>query len=253
MLSRLKAMFERAFACRIYRTSLPRGVDLAYDIERDFGRNAVSTILDVGANVGQSARHYVMAFPGARICCFEPVASTFAQLAKNVSRLPQVRTFEVGLGAEDGYSNINVGADSRLSSVTTNRPGDTSQRIQITTLDRFCAANQIAEIDLLKIDTEGYELAVLRGGAGALKAGRVKFVQIEAAPSDATGYFVGFGSVMAYLSGFGYELYGIYDQTSHWTGRKALLFFNLVFISPQMLEEPSFVDVMKSSCPDSPV
>src|SRR5262249_21173950 len=45
--------------------------------------------------------------------------------------------------------------------------------------DGFCQAHGIAQIDVLKVDAEGHDLAVLQGAEGLLAGGRVKFVFVE--------------------------------------------------------------------------
>jgi FkbM family methyltransferase len=244
MLQALKRTVETLLGCRIYRSSLPRGVDLFYDLARDVGLAQFRTVFDVGANVGQSALAYARAFPNAEIFCFEPVADAYAELAKATAPFARVRCFDIGLGAVEGPAQIHVAADSRVSSIPHRRPGDTPLEIRLATLTGFCRAHGVAQIDLLKIDTEGFELSVLQGAAELLSSGAVRFIQVEAAPARQSGYFVALDEFTEYLRGFGYELYGVYGQTPHWSGRKSLLYFDLVFVSPALLREPSFIAAM---------
>ena len=55
----------------------------------------------------------------------------------------------------------------------------TPEPVTVSTLDAFCSENEIATIDLLKIDTEGTDLEVLRGGERMLREGRIRFVVTE--------------------------------------------------------------------------
>jgi hypothetical protein len=48
-----------------------------------------------------------------------------------------------------------------------------------TTLDVFCEENSIGSIDILKIDTEGFDLIVLQGAERMLQNGRIKFIHVE--------------------------------------------------------------------------
>lgn len=61
------------------------------------------------------------------------------------------------------------------------RFGQASRRIGVhcTTLDRFCADNGIDAIDVLKIDTEGFELEVLKGAQDVLNRRRIRFIYAE--------------------------------------------------------------------------
>jgi hypothetical protein len=51
--------------------------------------------------------------------------------------------------------------------------------VQATRLDDYAAENRLDRIDLLKADTQGYELEILRGATGLLNAGRIKAIYCE--------------------------------------------------------------------------
>ena len=54
------------------------------------------------ANVGERSKEYASAFSGSRVYCFEPVATTFADLERNVEGLSNCRCFQFGFGEEAG-------------------------------------------------------------------------------------------------------------------------------------------------------
>ena len=54
-----------------------------------------------------------------------------------------------------------------------------SKRVEIETLDGYCGAHGIERIDLLKIDVEGHELDVLRGGEATFSRRGVRLVTFE--------------------------------------------------------------------------
>lgn len=79
--------------------------------------------------------------------------------------------------------------------------------VQCSTVDGFCNENDIGRIDLLKVDTEGSELLVLRGAEKMLSQGRVRFVYIEFSTllpqiGIAGGALV---PIAEYLTQFGFE------------------------------------------------
>jgi FkbM family methyltransferase len=51
--------------------------------------------------------------------------------------------------------------------------------VKCPTVDLFCAERKIKKIDVLKIDTEGFDLEVLKGADAMLKRGAVSFVYLE--------------------------------------------------------------------------
>ncbi len=62
----------------------------------------IHTVLDIGANIGQSARSFRKLFPEAMIYCFEPLPLVFSQLNDwTQSQNSKVVAFEVALGEEN--------------------------------------------------------------------------------------------------------------------------------------------------------
>lgn len=194
---------------------LPIGCDLIADITTKI-RMPVRVIFDVGANVGQTAKRFKNAFPHARIYSFEPVASTFANLQRNVSNLSDVTRYHTALGERVKELQITTytGNDSLLNSlhaVSMNTDGQV-ETIHVDTGDAFSAANGVNHVDILKIDTEGYELEVLAGCKGLLNAGVIKSVYCEVGFNRSNQRNTYLADVMEYLNPLGYEFYGLYDM-----------------------------------------
>jgi hypothetical protein len=80
------------------------------------------------------------------------------------------------------------------------------------TLDRFCIERGISSIDLLKIDTEGFELEVLRGAKTLLAHARVRHVICEATFDDDDRLHGNFFSIHDFLKEYGFRFICIYDQ-----------------------------------------
>ena len=52
-------------------------------------------------------------------------------------------------------------------------------KINIETIDNYCENNNIKEIDLIKIDTQGYEVAVLEGMQNIIKKNKISIIELE--------------------------------------------------------------------------
>jgi FkbM family methyltransferase len=233
----VKRLVEKAFKCRIYRNSLPRGTDLFFDLDRAFGLKNVRTVFDVGANAGQSSVPYVQQFPNASIYAFEPVAGIFEQLKQATGNSPRVHAFCCGMGREPGASSIHVNAEySTISSICNARPGDIEQAIKLDSIDHFCGEHQIKLIDFMKIDTEGYELEVLAGAVQMLERQAIRLMMIECDPIGTNKVFVSYQSLLDFLGKYGYQLFGIYGQSRYWDGRRAMEYFNPLFICRTLAE-----------------
>lgn len=212
----------------------PRGTDLFHDIAGWLPNTRVATIFDVGANVGQSARAYRKAYPAAAIHSFEPVPATFARLQAAVRGL-NVAAHPVALGAAAASAQVAETSSSTRNTITLGAAGEGSVAVQ--TLDAFCSNKGIDRISLLKVDTEGHDLEVLRGAAEMLGAQRIDIVEVEAGMTRRNDYHQPLEALKSHLEDHGYLLFGVYDQIGEWTSRHPWLRrANLVFISPAVAE-----------------
>lgn len=233
-----KKRIERYTGIRIYRHSLPRGVDFVYDARNVLIPERVSVVFDVGANIGQSADWFHRSYCNARIFCFEPVDSTFRELARRVSGLTRIQTFRMAIGSARGKQEIFINSDpvSSVNSFVNAFAGDDRQLVDVETLDDFCESKQIREIDLLKVDVEGYEMEVLKGARRLLSQKRIKCCYLEAAPRFNNQYhFVSIAEIDGYLSDLGYSAYGIYEQQKDELRRiDRLYFFNVAYMQDEL-------------------
>jgi FkbM family methyltransferase len=229
----LKTRIEKWLDCRIYRYSLPRGVDFAYDARKHLARGGSHVIFDVGANIGQSVVRFRDWFPSARIFSFEPVASTYAELQKRTGHLEGGHLSRLAMGAETRNRFINTNDDplSSINSFVRQAKVGAGEMVKQETLDRFGAEMGVHGIDLLQIDVEGYALDVLTGCRELLRGGKVKFLYIETALRDDESYFVPFASLDAELRPLGFEVFGIYEQQPDAKRRRDHLYFcNIAYV-----------------------
>ena len=196
----------------------PYGEDMLLDIERLSAAYAapVKTILDVGANIGQSAIRFQKYWPGAEIYSFEPHPTTFQSLQAVADRLAKVRAFNLALGDTEGtvdfYEYDSPLVNSRVpNSAFANRTGITPRKMAVeqSTVDLFCKAHGVANIDFLKIDTEGFDVSVLSGAQGMLSAGLVRFIECEFAIST-EGNVTKLADLVRALEPHGYVLFSTY-------------------------------------------
>ena len=166
---------------------VPKPVDVmgGYRLLKPSGRHLVigavcrpnDVVVDVGANVGDwtlAAARVVGA--GGRVLAFEPVPHIAESLRKTVraNRLQQVKVFELALAEAGGSREFSVEREntggSRLDAMS-NDPRRTFDSITVKTarLDEIAAAEKPQRLDLIKIDVEGFEHAVLSGAVETLK------------------------------------------------------------------------------------
>lgn len=170
-------------------------------------------VFDVGANDGRTVMRLQQVLPSPRIYAFEPVGSTHATLAERTSALPNVRAFHLALGAEPGTATMHLADLSQLSSMSrVPRATGETETVQVSTVDAVMQEHDVDVVHFLKIDTEGYELEVLRGATEALSSGRIEVIQAEVGFGQAGRDFPTLEQVRQLLDPYGYRLRGMYNQ-----------------------------------------
>lgn len=145
-------------------------------------------VLDVGANEGGYSREVVGINPSAVVFAFEPHPRTFDRLVVNVGACRNVRPINRAVGDMPGRQKLydrNSECGTTHASIFRDVIEGIHQvqasecEIDVITLDEFIEQQQLTRVDLLKIDTEGYELNVLKGGGKAIRNGIFKAIQFE--------------------------------------------------------------------------
>lgn len=137
------------------------------------------TVYDVGANVGflsVIAARYVG--PTGRVVCFEPLPDNIQQIEHNIqlNDFKQVIVRREALGDENGEAVFLVSAETTWGKLATvgspvaNQVGEI--KVPVRMLDTLIDVNHLPVPDLVKIDVEGAEVAVLKGARGSIKVGR---------------------------------------------------------------------------------
>lgn len=167
------------------------------------------TVVDVGANIG----YYTLLFArlvGRSGCVysFEPQASTYAALSRNISlnEPGNVRAFRVALSDSVGEAPLAETGERPHATHIAGIGEASSEKVPLITLDSFLAAESARGLDLVKVDIEGYEMRFLAGAAETLARFR-PIVQLELNPSMLTRFEASPEAVVKQLADAGYGLY----------------------------------------------
>ena len=166
---------SRLISDRRYWRPLSSGVAASVEHNEVPFRTDHRTILDVGASKGQFALFAEGRFPDAKVISFEPLPGPAATLRSVTGNRVEVRT--VALGSTPGSAEINVSGRDDSSSLlpigerqVREFPGTAARSkatIEVSTLDSE-VDGEIVRPCLLKVDVQGLELEVLRGGRKVL-------------------------------------------------------------------------------------
>jgi FkbM family methyltransferase len=146
---------------------------------------SINCVFDVGANMGQYAKELRFLGYSGLILSFEPVADTYFSLKDAARDDPLWKTFPYALGAENTNLEINLyDSDSQFNSFlppssqqeqlfSTNLSAQRKEVVEVKTLDSIYeeVTGTIAGDcrSLIKLDTQGFDLQVAKGGKSSLK------------------------------------------------------------------------------------
>lgn len=181
----------------------------------DSAMHAVPYVLDVGANLGVTGLYLSHLFPEYPVICFEPSPTTFTDLTANMDRNQRRKVRCEKLAVCDSVGDVLFDAQpgSRANAcISANGAGGIS--VTATTLDTYCAAHDINQVALLKIDTEGHKHAVLIGAQRLLTDQLIQVVYYEFCPQLEEAAGVAIGMAQRLLKQQGYESFRITDDGS---------------------------------------
>jgi FkbM family methyltransferase len=171
--------------------------------EKDF-------FFDIGSNSG-SYSILGGAVVGANVVAIEPVRETFERLVRNLvlNQLESSSTaLNVGIGAESGFLTMTSALDT-TNQIVVGETQIATTRVEIKTLDEI-SVNMSPS--LIKIDVEGWETEVLRGGFNTLQSPSLLGLILELNESGRRYGFSDAG-ILDLLSGFDFEPFS-YDPFS---------------------------------------
>lgn len=144
---------------------------------------------DIGANVGELSYFLNYYLPNSLIYSFEPNPNTFKILSEKFKERDNVRIFNYGFSSVEKNATLysyekdsTSGHASLLKEVFTDLYKANSIidfQIFLKTLDGFCKEFSVENIDYIKIDTEGFEFDILKGGTGILMENKISLIQFE--------------------------------------------------------------------------
>jgi FkbM family methyltransferase len=202
-----------------------------------------TTIFDVGAHEGQTAKLLRKLAPTANIYCFEPDPRSYrileARLEADQRAMIQSSAIADAPGEVEFFLNEFSATSSILPRPSSGRryyptwaAATSRTRVPSTTLDAFCHENGIRTIDVLKMDIQGGELAALRGATRLLRDRRISVLHNEV-------YFVPhyehspmLWDQARHLGEFGYTIFGLYNIASGENGQ--IRFGDAIFVSPEI-------------------
>ncbi len=157
----------------------------------------INSFFDVGAHNGETANLFNKYFKINKIFCFEVSKFNYENLKKKVKKKDNVLMFNYGLGNKEGensFSQLEESSSSTLVEINKNSKYFLNKKkilnfffkkdfkispsiVKIRMLKNFMGENSLKYIDILKIDTEGYEFNVIKGAEEKIK--NINYIYFE--------------------------------------------------------------------------
>jgi FkbM family methyltransferase len=223
----------------IRNNRLPVGTDYRKTIRHLFKKEDIKVIFDVGANIGQFCIHCNEVFNASKIYSFEPIEKTFQILKNRTKKIPNILCYDFAFGSARGTEQVFLQNDSTINSLNPliniqKKTDQASQQITIETIDNFCQEKNISAIDILKIDTEGFDLEVLKGARGMLAQRKIKFVFIEVTFDQDNVHNSSFSTINSVLAEYGFKIHGFYNQSIHTNSTQMNYCDALFYLQPEL-------------------
>lgn len=185
------------------------------DMKRLVNNKREPVVFDVGANVGQSINRIREYLPEAKIYSFEPGPSSFKTLSEKYQNQPGIQLENLALGSEitqkEFMENECTDMSSFLEIDRLGWGGTKKTVVNTTTLDNYCQTHGITHIDILKSDTQGFELEVFKGGLNMIKSNNIRLIYFEFIFSEMYKGLPGFDQIYRLLTENGFRPVNFYE------------------------------------------
>lgn len=147
---------------------------------------SAKTVIDVGANEGESVIKFKTLWPDARMICFEPRPRSYSKLLKVASQYADVATFQLGLGNKNASVIMNeIVSDngycgrSTLLKYIEMPPGCKSEEIEIEIVRLDDLGLTFEGEMFIKIDVEGCAKQVIDGGMETIRLAGAALIEVN--------------------------------------------------------------------------
>lgn len=169
-------------------------------------------IFDIGSNIGfYSLVATTKLKDTGKIYAFEPATLPNKQFEKSIheNNITNIKLLPLGVSDVNGKVSFNICDDDAYNSIGSSPMKDIIETIEIdvTSIDAFCESEKINKIDILKMDAEGAEYMILKGGQKIFKSDNAPIIFCEFNILANKGFDYTLEDYRKILSDYGYNLY----------------------------------------------
>ena len=200
--------------------------------DKDYAFNTVLTklisdnhplIFHIGAEDGSSCERYGSILKNPIIHAFEPRPDQNGIMESKFNNKKNIYLNNVAVGSKKEIKKFNQiisesyrGGRSSFHKSTVDDLSDQIQiDVQVITIDEYVNKNNIKKINLLKIDTQGYEDEVLKGAQETLKLNKIDIIETELIVGNMYEKTLSFNEIENLIYPYGYKIFAITNHHSN--------------------------------------
>ena len=188
-------MIKYFFDLIVYLVDLPNKIKVINFFKKKFSKDKIN-LIDIGAHKGETIFLFLKNFQINKIIAFEPNKILFQNLKEKIND-PRISIYNYGVGLYRSEKDLQITIDSASSTINKINTDSKyferkkkyfllkknqsfiqrSEKIEIINLSDFTLSKE-EKIDILKIDTEGYEYNVIKG-IDSIDFKKIKFIYFE--------------------------------------------------------------------------
>lgn len=201
--------------------------------------------VDIGAYRGEWTKAFLQVFPETKVLMVE-ADSRHREFLETVGQPFRIAVLGSAPGRRDFYTvgqpGIATGASVYKENTSLYAENCLCETRQVETLDDVLERDGIPAVNFLKLDVQGAEIDVLRGGEGTLSSGKVDYILAE---TSLLAYNKGAplcDEVVAYLARFGFRISDIFEikYMNGRLGQMDLLFCRDGLVERKMIQLGSY-------------
>ena len=181
-------------------------------------------IMDIGANRGQTSKRLARCFSQAEVHCFEPTPASCDVLRRNMERFPNATAHALAFGPKKKMARFFLRDHHETNSflqLEKPEPGSGPEsviEVEMQQLDDYVPTQNWNDVHVLKINAEGYDLEILKGGRSLLEQGKIHLIFTQMNYEQLYENQGGFLELHSFLTDQKYSLVGCYETASKPTG-----------------------------------
>ena len=211
--------------------------DFDQTIKKIFNKKKLK-IIDIGANTGQTIDRFQRIFSNCEIYSIEPSLNAFSKLNRDYKEKKNISLFNFAIGDKKknkvfyDYNDNILSSFNKLNKKNSLNNKYKKNKVKVLSLDEFCKQYKISNVNILKIDTQGNEINILRSGIKSLRSQKFDLIELEIILGNYYNNFTNFFSLEEFLIKNNYRLLALDRRLNFFNDKR--MYCNAIYIKKSL-------------------